>query len=183
MKKIIPVILSLSAVTAIAETKNIDGYQDLKFGQEYEETKKILTNTCKSIEESQALIKGKECFVIAGKKRNVTVGFYLKTLKLAQINFDFIKDDMVFEADLGTATNIVEGLLQKYSLDKEVRHEGKSVTSFNNSAVILIFGNTWNSLLSTNIPTMNLVYSDPEQSKKMAQRFGVTQPESSLNEL
>jgi hypothetical protein len=175
-EKIATLTLTLYSSISYSDPNMAPGYQQLIFGQGFEESKEILTSTCESVTADKNKLSGRKCFEIAGKKRNITAFFYESSNTLSQIQIDFIKDDMIFKADRSVAKNIVDGLSKKYSLDREVYKNGNNVLSFSHSSVVLIFGNTWNALLSMNTPTFLLVYSDPATSKKMETRFGISEP-------
>lgn len=164
----------------ISHASEVGGYKELRFGMGYSDVLKVLNSKCSEVHQSgEVVIYAKKCFEIAGKKRNLEAFFYKKDKKLAQIQFDFIKDDMAIEADRSVADAVVEGVSSKYSFDREIVSEGNSIVSFNKSAVVMIFGNSWNRFISMRVPVFKLIYSDAAQSKRLAKKYNLKKPNES----
>lgn len=177
MKKSIS--LAILFMPFIVSANDVDGYRELKFGMEYSAVKSILEDLCISINEDGGNLSGKRCYEIAGEKRNLNAYFYKNSNTLAQVEFDFIKDDMIFAADVAVGTTVAEGLASKYNLDKEITQGNETILSFNNSSIVLLFGNSWNNFLSMRVPVFKLIYSDETQRKKVSKDFNLDAPNMS----
>jgi len=151
----------------------VDGYKDLKFGASLADIREKLSSACERVETSENSIRGIHCYTIAGKKRNIDAYFYKYKKTLAQIEFDFIKDDMIYRIDESVVETTMDGLKKNYTFDKASKSNGYHFASFEDSSVVLMVGSPWNGLLQINVPAFKLIYSDKDQSKIIKSKYNL----------